>query len=226
MTITKLSCGKCGRHLQFDGALDAALPFGICAVCYPQWIKDHPDQELLDLQAQVKELKEAYQAGKCQCWQEPGDKEKAHGTHCPEQAALLMDGYCKRIKELKAQVANTWKKEVDDSLLAQDKQDARIKDLEAALQAKDEALKKIIHGENCWDFDVEGKNCGYCHICIANAALSLTPASVKAAQERLEKLEAVWAWVEKYQREEITEERMNREIIALTSLTKPGPEGK
>lgn len=37
MSIAKINCRRCGRHLQFDGALDATLPFEICAVCYPRW---------------------------------------------------------------------------------------------------------------------------------------------------------------------------------------------
>lgn len=41
-----------------------------------------------------------YDAGECQCWQEAGATERAHHEHCPEQAALLMRGYCDRIKEL------------------------------------------------------------------------------------------------------------------------------
>ena len=48
------------------------------------------------LKAEVADLR----AGKCRCWQEPGSSERQHAEHCPEQAALLMCGYCDRIKGL------------------------------------------------------------------------------------------------------------------------------
>ena len=79
-------------------------------------LQEQFDKAMRIHQEDMKALKEqddelaALKSGKCQCRQIDMEEEfslsqdQSHEMHCPEQASLLMKGYCDRIKELKLEL--------------------------------------------------------------------------------------------------------------------------